>query len=369
MTDTPRKLVDMDLDEISGVDHPAHLSEGWALLKSADIPEDFDIDAIIADASQIAKSHDELTTALEKAAEEYLSEAPDEVKMAANVLHDYLKSMKGHSDDEDEDAPTDDEDDEDDAEAKTPAKKGLLARFFEWVTKAQEEELEKAGMTKCPKCDHPMQKGGACSHCGYSEDESGKGGDPAVEKARADNLLTDILAAAAVSDPEVRKGLIREAVVKFAGEEAESMSAEILERLTKAIEGVLNTEAPAAEAPATEVTKAAEADGISAEDVSALAKAIAEAIAPEFEAIRKDNEAVRDAFVKALDRVETLEKATVGRRSLPGQDLVTEGTTRQIAKAADGEGEGLKTPIEKARSGWGGVIQKAMSGEKVSLGG
>lgn len=40
---TARKMVHLNIEETSGVDHPAHLDEGWILMKNADLTnEDFD---------------------------------------------------------------------------------------------------------------------------------------------------------------------------------------------------------------------------------------------------------------------------------------------------------------------------------------
>ena len=33
------KLIDLDINETSGVDHPAHLHEGWVVMKSEDLDD------------------------------------------------------------------------------------------------------------------------------------------------------------------------------------------------------------------------------------------------------------------------------------------------------------------------------------------
>lgn len=54
------KLVDMNIEETSGVDHPAHLREGWMVMKSADP----DMVGAVLDTIKAAAGHPDTTEAL-----------------------------------------------------------------------------------------------------------------------------------------------------------------------------------------------------------------------------------------------------------------------------------------------------------------
>lgn len=110
-----RKMVRLGIGETSGVDHPAHLSEGWVVMKAAGQDE---TDAVIAaalskaqdtgkggdmtDAEKIAaletqvqaltKAVETATEAMEKAAKPATEEAPVE-KAAEGSLEEMLKSV------------------------------------------------------------------------------------------------------------------------------------------------------------------------------------------------------------------------------------------------------------------------------------
>lgn len=86
-----RRMTDLTLDEISGVDHPATLTEGWLVIKSADGTEQrVSYDEILAEAERLAKAHNRLLDAIDGA--EYLEEAPEEVKSALDVLKSHLET-------------------------------------------------------------------------------------------------------------------------------------------------------------------------------------------------------------------------------------------------------------------------------------
>jgi len=55
---TARKMVQLNIEETSGVDHPAHLDEGWILMKNADLTtEDFEsIEKTVALEADLAKA-------------------------------------------------------------------------------------------------------------------------------------------------------------------------------------------------------------------------------------------------------------------------------------------------------------------------
>src|SRR5437762_12133640 len=84
------KLEDIDIRETSGVDHPATLTEGWMVMKSANL--EADIEEILAAAEEYEKAAGDLMRALESNVQ-FLQDAPDEVKAAVNTLHSYLKGL------------------------------------------------------------------------------------------------------------------------------------------------------------------------------------------------------------------------------------------------------------------------------------
>jgi tetrahydromethanopterin S-methyltransferase subunit G len=59
---TARKMVNLNIEETSGVDHPAHLDEGWILMKNADLTtEDFEtIEKMVALEADLAKAHERI---------------------------------------------------------------------------------------------------------------------------------------------------------------------------------------------------------------------------------------------------------------------------------------------------------------------
>ena len=77
-----KKLEELVIREISGVDDPANLHPGWLLMKASD-------GDVAAEAERIRAAMESLKGALEGAAE-YLADSPDEVGRAAAALVDYL---------------------------------------------------------------------------------------------------------------------------------------------------------------------------------------------------------------------------------------------------------------------------------------
>lgn len=55
-------MVNLNIEETSGVDHPAHLDEGWILMKNADLTtEDFEtIEKMVALEADLAKAHERI---------------------------------------------------------------------------------------------------------------------------------------------------------------------------------------------------------------------------------------------------------------------------------------------------------------------
>lgn len=81
----PRQMVRPRIKEISGVDHPAHLTEGWLLMKSADA----DTAAILAEAEAVAKGIAPATTK-----ESNMGLAPEVRSALPDDVAEYIKSLE-----------------------------------------------------------------------------------------------------------------------------------------------------------------------------------------------------------------------------------------------------------------------------------
>ncbi len=86
----PTQLTALKIAEISGVDSPANLEEGWAVIKSKLTPEQLaQVDAAM---SQVETAHGQVAEALEAVAP-FLDPDDDEVKAAVATLTEYCKSV------------------------------------------------------------------------------------------------------------------------------------------------------------------------------------------------------------------------------------------------------------------------------------
>lgn len=74
-TKKPKKMVALKVLETSGVDHPAHLEEGWIVMKNANATEDSVAEEEIVDIDRVVELEAELAKAHERIAE--LSKASD----------------------------------------------------------------------------------------------------------------------------------------------------------------------------------------------------------------------------------------------------------------------------------------------------
>lgn len=98
---TARKMVNLDIDETSGVDHPAHLSEGWLVLKSADGAEVSDVlDSVLTEEDSTMEK--EPTTATEEQEVEKAADTMASLKARCADLEaqlaDAKKEEKGEGD-------------------------------------------------------------------------------------------------------------------------------------------------------------------------------------------------------------------------------------------------------------------------------
>ena len=106
-----KSLHDLDINDTSGVDHPASGIEGWLVQKAADV------DALAA----VLKAEDERIRKSKKlfnALKGPLDDAPDDVKAAAEKLQDYLNEAGFGDEDEAKDADDSDDDSDDDDSKK-----------------------------------------------------------------------------------------------------------------------------------------------------------------------------------------------------------------------------------------------------------
>lgn len=105
MPRTQRKLVALDVTETSGVDHPAHLHEGWLVMKSAGKPGDTDeeenvpdepteVDDLRRSNEDLAKRVAELTKALEDATPKPEPTEEDLVKAAPPAVQQMLTKAR-----------------------------------------------------------------------------------------------------------------------------------------------------------------------------------------------------------------------------------------------------------------------------------
>ncbi len=77
----PRKMVNLSIEETSGVDHPAHLHEGWLVVKSADATT---VNSLLDTLTQSITKEDKLSDP--KATEERLTEALEALAKAEAKL-------------------------------------------------------------------------------------------------------------------------------------------------------------------------------------------------------------------------------------------------------------------------------------------
>ena len=117
----------------------------------------------------------------------------------------------------------------------------------------------------------------------------------------------------------------------------------------KAIEGLI---APAAPEP---VTKASETLAVPAELMAVVTKMAEglDALTAKVNELGTNEETTRDALVKSLDRISTLEGATAVRKSVDGDDAIPS----PVKKASEGAGVSFAN-----------VVQRVLKGERVTMG-
>ena len=117
----------------------------------------------------------------------------------------------------------------------------------------------------------------------------------------------------------------------------------------KAIEGLI---APAAPEP---VAKASETSAVPAELMAVVTKMAEglDALTAKVNELGDNEETTRDALVKSLDRIGTLEGATAVRKSVDGDDAIPS----PVKKASEGAGVSFAN-----------VVQRVLKGERVTMG-
>jgi hypothetical protein len=125
-----RKMVNLAIEETSGVDHPAHLTEGWLVMKAAD-PSEVD---------ELIDGNDAQEGQMEKSTEERLEEALAALAKAEERLAELEKGM-APADDDDETMKMEDEDEDEDMMKSAPEP---VRKAFEAMEKAATEALAKA---------------------------------------------------------------------------------------------------------------------------------------------------------------------------------------------------------------------------------
>jgi hypothetical protein len=97
-----RKMVNLAIEETSGVDHPAHLAEGWLVLKAAD-PNSVLAVVESGDEPDLLKSEEAQEAPMEKSVEEQLEEATKALSAAEARIADLEGASSEPTEDEEDD--------------------------------------------------------------------------------------------------------------------------------------------------------------------------------------------------------------------------------------------------------------------------
>lgn len=123
----PSKLQKLAIEEVSGVEHPANELPGWLVMKTAGkelTPEDIEKEVDRAEAD-FAILYASLETC-----DDYLEDAPEEVRSAADTLRAYIEDLFGEGDSEQVEPEVDTEPGGEPLELSAKKSKGgLLARL------------------------------------------------------------------------------------------------------------------------------------------------------------------------------------------------------------------------------------------------
>lgn len=292
----PDQLADLIIEEVSGVDHPATLVEGWLVMKRAgdtDVADDASddlvagLEAIIADAKAFEKDAASLMTAME-ASKTQLADAPDDVKAAANTLYAYLKSM----------AP---------AAPAAPA--------------------TPAAAPAAPNAPAPAPKGYAAARKNFVARAVAKLLGADVDEAPTDNKEDDVT-------PEEIAEIAKAVAVELAKHDDTTDAATAADETVDApaTDDATTTDAPAAD----ETPDAADAVDEAATDDAPVADDKAdelEELKAALDAERAAHAVTRTGVEKALDRIERLERPYKTSKQLTGQETPVDAATTEAPKA------------------------------------
>lgn len=323
------QLVDLIIEEVSGVDHPATLVEGWLVVKQATKPDDApitdDVDAEVtallakADAYAAAggpppaapaaapatpnapAAHGDPIHALIavlEAAKPQLESAPDEVKAAANALYAYAKSMAGGA-----------------AAPAAPAPPAAPA--------------------------HP-----APAPTGFS----------AARKAFVQRVIAKLSGAVADDSTDIEEDHVKpEDIAEIAKAVKDQLAADAAAEATAAAAADAAAVAKAAEdeAAATAAADAAAAAALAAagETVADAGETLVKAVKTELDAETAAHAVTREALEKTLERVERIERMFTKSKQVPGQETNDDGVEVDKTPVAKSDAEifgGLRDQAARA---------------------
>lgn len=102
---TPRKMVALKVLETSGVDHPAHLHEGWVVMKDANAPEDTVadnetvelndefVDRVVELEAELAKAHEKIADLTDELAKSKTDPEPQPEPQPEDEVDAIVKSL------------------------------------------------------------------------------------------------------------------------------------------------------------------------------------------------------------------------------------------------------------------------------------
>lgn len=140
-----RKMVNLNIEETSGVDYPAHLHDGWLVMKSADLSEvQTVLESSVSKEDSMSESiESRLDEALEllTKAEERIAELEDGTEEVAKETHASKKKKKYMAKEDEAMDSSEDEEEEEDVMKSMPEP---VQKAFETLRKQAEEAQAKA---------------------------------------------------------------------------------------------------------------------------------------------------------------------------------------------------------------------------------
>ncbi len=225
-----RKMVALNIEETSGVDHPAHLHEGWLVIKSENLTG---VDDLLSDLSnntnnsnEFQKGTEEETMATENTAPVLADVLPEDTEKA---MHDKDKREKGMHDAEDKKKMS-----YDDMMRKIKHLEDELAMANKKLKKSEEDEVVVDTASLVKEAPEPLRK--------MLEDLEKSAQDATARANAAEEILKAERVARANSE-----AIEKAKAWTFLGLDAEKVGpalrqlAEINEELAKSVEEALNS--------------------------------------------------------------------------------------------------------------------------------